>query len=76
MHREAILTAALIAVAVPLQAPQAASPQNEFTPEQLREDLAVLRGSLEEGHGDSIATRLKPRWTWCLMEPRGLSPHR
>ena len=51
MHREAILAAALIAVAIPLQAPQAASPQNEFTAEQLREDLAVLRSSLEEGHG-------------------------
>jgi C-terminal processing protease CtpA/Prc len=51
MRDGAILVAALIAVAVPLQAQQAATTQNEFTPAQLREDLAVLRSSLEEGHG-------------------------
>jgi hypothetical protein len=51
MHREAILVAALTSIAVPLHAQQSASLQNQFNLEQLREDLAVLRSSLEEGHG-------------------------
>jgi hypothetical protein len=48
---KAILVAALIAIALPLRAQQATDPQLQFTVEQLKEDLAVLRSSLEEGHG-------------------------
>ncbi|UCG87366.1 MAG: hypothetical protein JSW71_02135 [Gemmatimonadota bacterium] len=51
MLKKAVLIAALITVVGSLQAQQAATRQSQFTPQQLREDLAVLRSSLEEGHG-------------------------
>ncbi len=51
MRDAAILSAVLIAVAVPWQNHTVAGPQAEFTVAQLKEDLAILRSSLEEGHG-------------------------
>ncbi len=50
MRDKAILVAGLIAIALPLRAQQATDPQTQFTVEQLKEDLGVLRSSLEEGH--------------------------
>ncbi len=51
MPNKAILLAALLSLAGPLRAQQTPGQEGVFTPEQLREDLAVLRSSLEEGHG-------------------------
>jgi hypothetical protein len=54
MQAKTILTAVLISIAVPVHAQQATgatSLHNQFTTEQLREDFAILRASLQEGHG-------------------------
>jgi hypothetical protein len=54
MQDKKILTAVLISIAIPVYAQQATgatSLHKQLTTEQLREDFAILRTSLEEGHG-------------------------
>jgi hypothetical protein len=51
MQGKTILAVTMMSFALPVHAQQAAGPQTRFSTEQLREDLAVLRSSLEEGHG-------------------------